>query len=601
MYSFASVRSEKQISREIHRIFLAATFTDTPNVVLAMLGRIPALVLYNIFIPLQIAYGIQAIIDKRFDTISGYVLRIMLLALAYAALWSLGGWAICKNGIRASEYVQRVIFRNFLQKDYEFYNNTYAGALGSQATQLRSSFNDYSQMLWLNLPIQLVTIIAGIIVIALNSLTLATITLVAMAAVLSFTISFSKWRLKFRRQLSESTTELAGYIGDTLGHATTVKSFATEDYEEQSIEKPLAKWSDIQYKSWMSSLPADSGRMILAAVAVCALLITTSNLYKHHSISIAIITLVQLYVVRMITATEALAGLIKQYEAIMGSAYSSVKTMLVSPVVTDEDNALPLSKDNIEIAFSNVSYSYNDSEKNASAVSKFNLQVRPGEKIGLVGYSGSGKTTLTKLLLRFMDVSNGSIAIGGVNIRDTNQSDLRNLISYVPQEPLLFHRSVGQNILYGQPGATPTDLARVAKLAYADEFIDDLPQGYDTLVGERGVKLSGGQRQRVAIARALLRNSPILVLDEATSALDSRSEKLIQKALWHLMKDKTALVVAHRLSTIQHMDRIVVMDKGKIVQVGSHEELLKDKSGIYAELWTHQSGGYVGIKKDFTT
>jgi ATP-binding cassette subfamily B protein len=297
----------------------------------------------------------------------------------------------------------------------------------------------------------------------------------------------------------------------------------------------------------------------------------------------------------MIAATQAIADLIKQYEVVMGTAYQTMKTMLIEPTVLDPEHPKHLPKEGLDITFDNLTYKYDDASAHTTAVANFTLEIKPGEKIGLVGYSGSGKTTLTKLLLRFMDATGGAIRIGGVDIRHTSQRELRESIAYVPQEPLLFHRSIAENIAYGRPAASSSQVKEAAKMAYVDEFVDVLPKKYHTAVGERGVKLSGGQRQRVAIARAILKDAPILVLDEATSALDSRSEKFIQQALWRLMEDRTALVVAHRLSTIQRMDRIVVMDKGQVVQIGSHEELLKDTTGIYAKLWAHQSGGYMGL------
>jgi ATP-binding cassette subfamily B protein len=200
-----------------------------------------------------------------------------------------------------------------------------------------------------------------------------------------------------------------------------------------------------------------------------------------------------------------------------------------------------------------------------------------------------------------MDVTGGSIKISGLDIRDLKQSDLRRHIAYVPQEPLLFHRSILENIAYGNPKASRKEIIAAADAAYVSDFVKDLPAGYDTLVGERGIKLSGGQRQRVAIARAILKDAPILVLDEATSSLDSLSEKYIQKALWKLMKGRTALIIAHRLSTVQHMDRIVIVDKGVSKQIGTHEDLLKSSQTIYAKLWTHQSGGYLGVSSKNTT
>lgn len=212
--------------------------------------------------------------------------------------------------------------------------------------------------------------------------------------------------------------------------------------------------------------------------------------------------------------------------------------------------------------------------------------------MALVGHSGGGKTTITMLLLRFMDIDRGQIRIDGQNIATVKQRQLRSSIAYVPQDPALFHRTLTENIRYGKLDASQEEVVRVAKMAHAAEFIDKLRHGYETLVGERGVKLSGGQRQRIAIARAMLKNAPILVLDEATSALDSESEKLIQDVLWKLMEGRTAIVIAHRLSTIQRMDRIVVLKEGKIVEQGTHQELLQ-KAGVYAKLWAHQSGGFL--------
>ena len=222
----------------------------------------------------------------------------------------------------------------------------------------------------------------------------------------------------------------------------------------------------------------------------------------------------------------------------------------------------------------------------------FSLHITPGEKVGLVGSSGSGKTTLTKLLLRFADIDSGAIMIDEQNIAEVTQASLRSQIAYVPQEPLLFHRSVRENIAYGRADATDAEIEQAAKKAGAYDFITQLQDGFDTLVGERGVKLSGGQRQRIAIARAIVKDAPILVLDEATSALDSESEVLIQKSLKTLMKNRTSIVIAHRLSTIAKLDRIIVMHNGKIVEDGSHEQLLKH-GGHYAKLWQHQSGGFI--------
>jgi ATP-binding cassette subfamily B protein len=244
-----------------------------------------------------------------------------------------------------------------------------------------------------------------------------------------------------------------------------------------------------------------------------------------------------------------------------------------------------------EVRFDDVTFRHAGSSDPLFA--GLDLCIAPGERVGLVGHSGAGKTSFTRLLLRFSDLDAGAILLDGQDIAAITQSDLREAIAYVPQEPLLFHRSIAENIAYGRLDADGCEIELAASRANVTQFVAGLPDGFDTLVGERGVKLSGGQRQRIAIARAMLKDAPILLLDEATSALDSESEALIQDALWALMEGRTAIVIAHRLSTVQRMDRIIVLDEGRIAETGSHEELLVDSGGIYASFWARQSGGFL--------
>jgi ABC-type multidrug transport system fused ATPase/permease subunit len=267
------------------------------------------------------------------------------------------------------------------------------------------------------------------------------------------------------------------------------------------------------------------------------------------------------------------------------------KILTMPHEITDIPKAKKLKIKEASVVFDNVKFNYNETR---TILSDFNLNVKSHEKLALVGPSGAGKSTIVKLLLRQHDVTDGHILIDGQDIAKVTQESLWDAVSLVPQEPLLFHRTLMENIRYGKPDASDDEVVEAAKLAYCHEFISSFPEGYGTFVGERGVKLSGGERQRVAIARAILRNAPILVLDEATSSLDSESEGLIQAALTNLMKGKTVIVIAHRLSTIMKMDRIIVVSGGKISEEGSHDELLKHEHGLYKKLWDLQAGGFVG-------
>jgi ATP-binding cassette subfamily B protein len=588
------IKRDRDVTRYLHRLFRKAVFYDKRDLFLMFIFWMPQYFLVQIFIPLQMAYGLQSIFTSDTAKLHHHIILILASTIVQTLCMAIGTVTFDRQSAEGASYVQKVVFRNFLNKDYEFYANNFVGSLGAQAANLREAFLIYDRVLTFEIPRILTFMLGGIVVVALHSLTLAAVTAGCVTLMVGFIVLSSGYRLRYRRIASNAASELAGVLGDALGHGVTVKSFAAEEYEETRMKEPLAYWHKVIRKMWDSFVPAGAGRSVLNAVVISILLLVTAHLYQTGAIPLAIVALVQLYVIRLLMATQEIMEHIKSYESGMSMAHQPAETMMVEGTIQDPKEPLQLPEGNkFEIQLSNVGYAYPEAMKGRRAIHDFDLTIKPGEKVGLVGYSGSGKTTLTKLLMRFMDVTDGQILVNGVDLRDVRQQDLRQHIAYVPQEPLLFHRSIYENIAYGKPDVSKAEVMQAAQLAYVDEFVAEMPNGYETFVGERGVKLSGGQRQRVAIARAILRDAPLLILDEATSALDSQSELRIQEALAELMKQRTALVIAHRLSTIQRMDRIVVIDKGKITQTGTHKELLKDKKGIYAELWAHQSGGYL--------
>lgn len=390
--------------------------------------------------------------------------------------------------------------------------------------------------------------------------------------------------------VAKKSSLMTAYFADTIGNISTVKAFAMENSELTKYKEKTKIWYKSQMRE-MKNVIAITGIFgtITSIMNVCAF-VAAIYATQYHIASIGAVYLIVSYTLNVVSELWEVSHTTRNFIRIIGDASPMIKTLSEEFEVKDPVHPEKLKIDEGNIVFENVTFYHNESK--TPLFDKYSLAINAREQVGLVGKSGSGKTSLTRLLLRFSDIQNGEILIDGQNIAKITQNDLHRSISYVPQEPILFHRSLRENIAYGKPNASEKEIHHAADQANALEFIKSLPQGFDTLVGERGIKLSGGQRQRIAIARAILKDAPILVLDEATSALDSETEKLIQDALFKLMRGKTCIVVAHRLSTIAKLDKIIVLDDGNIIEQGSHGELLA-KNGTYANLWKHQSGGFI--------
>ncbi|HET8575212.1 MAG TPA: ABC transporter ATP-binding protein [Candidatus Paceibacterota bacterium] len=481
-------------------------------------------------------------------------------------------------------------FHHLSHQSAQFHANEFGGSLVSQTNKFVGGYSSLFDTLVFNVfpffySLAFTLIILGVRV-PFFALGLAVIS--AVFIVFNF-LSYGKVK-NLNEIESEAGNKLSGHISDTITNILAVKSFGAEDRERKSFEDYNRKAMRASKEVMIAQILRDVG-FGLALVALIGFMFV-SILYGQALMSISIGTMILMltYSLNLFDQLWRISYITRAYNHAYGNALPMAKILSTESILQDPEQPEEVRIQKGEVTFENISFTY--TEENEAVFRNFSLSLKSGEKVGLVGYSGSGKSTLTKLLLRFADVERGAVKIDGQDIRMLKQAEFRKSIAYVPQEPLLFHRSIKENISYGKTDAADEEIYEAANRAQALEFIKGLPSGFDTLVGERGIKLSGGQRQRIVIARAVLKNAPILVLDEATSALDSESEHLIQKALRELMKNRTALVIAHRLSTIQKMDRIVVLEKGKIAEEGSHEELL-ERNGMYAAMWKRQSGGFI--------
>jgi len=529
------------------------------------------------------------------------------LLAAYAAtglfavvLWRIGGWLQWGASLRAFAQGTTGGYRHLLTLGYRWHMDHPAGevisALGNFSWAFVEMLDSFS---WGLLPVAVV-VLSALLVLSVVAWP-AALALLLMVALFVVVMAFRLRKVRaaaeeFERRHSQAT----GVVADTVGNLMAVRTAAAEPSEQQRVDDLMARSvdADLRARKIFSRTQLQLETSIVLGTLLALLAGTTMAV--HHWASTAVLYLILYYSAQVALGLQQSFEHLRSFSRSLGRAAKFTAIAAEVPEITDTPGAGPLRLSVGRIEVRQVRFGYRPTSVLFDGLS---LSIDPGEHVALVGPSGSGKSTLSKLLLRFMDVRDGQILVDGQDIRSVTMASLRRLVGFVPQDPQLLHRTIAENICYGlggdadEPGTGPVDydlVREVGRAAHVEEFVHDLPDRYDTVVGERGLKLSGGQRQRVAIAQAMAKRAPILVLDEATSALDSESEHLVQDALWRLMKDTTAMVIAHRLSTIAQMDRIVVLDQGRIVEEGTHRELLAAGSaGLYERLWRHQSGGFL--------
>jgi ATP-binding cassette subfamily B protein len=412
----------------------------------------------------------------------------------------------------------------------------------------------------------------------------AGISLITVLFYVGLTLAITTWRMKYRYQMNDMQSEANTNAVDSLINYETVKYFNQEAFEVNRYDQTMTRWENVATKSFTTMTALNFVQGAVIAIGVTIILIQASQGVVDQNLSLGDLIMIQALLLQLFMPLGSLGIIYRQIKHNFIDMNNMFDLLERTSEVQDADHAPDLDIAHGRIEFNHVSFAYKGKE---AVLNDISFSIEPGQKVAIVGSSGSGKSTLAKLLFRFYDVSSGEILIDGQNIKLLNQSSVQSAIGVVPQDTVMFNESIYYNIAYGKPNATDDEIKRAAKLSFIESFIDQLPQGYDTVVGERGLKLSGGEKQRLAIARVLLKNPPILIFDEATSALDSYSEKMVQKALMSLSSEHTTLVIAHRLSTIVDADKIIVLGNGTIEESGTHTQLL-NSGGQYASLWHMQ-------------
>jgi ATP-binding cassette subfamily B protein len=580
------------MNKEVYK-HLLTTYGRNPGMWLGFAGVLVQTFIVRVYVVIVMAEVASNIASGNIESAKRYTLYYLITYILGSLIGTLGELLSIKS--ENSQYGRLMVsyHEKLIGKDMSFYRDNQTGYLAGAFRH----YLDAAMLLvrfWRGEALgTLMSLTVPVIVLLVAAPRVGLVAAVVIVAQLVYIIWSSAKANKYRQMSHEIVRKVTGEVSDEI---TNIVAFKSGGVEQEAYTRIAVLANEETATFWLRRKTTgllDLPRGIITAVGISAavyLVIDGAN--RHNPASLGLIVLTLTYMFQIVRNVAALPDLIANHDDLVTKLYPTLE-YLGNEYEDIQDPASPRSLKTTKAAIdiNDVCFSYPSHSRKGTEIPVFkdlNIHIAGGEQVGVVGLSGAGKSTLANLMLRFDDVHGGSITIDGVDIRDVKQGELRRKIAYVPQEPLLFHRSIRENIAYYNSEVSDVEVIRAAKAAHAHEFIQKLPDGYDTTVGERGVKLSGGQKQRVAIARAVLKKAPIILFDEATSALDSESEQIIQKALPEILGKQTAIIVAHRLSTIAGLDRIIVMHEGNIVEEGTHNELLKLK-GRYYSLWQKQT------------
>lgn len=561
-------------------------FGSVSTIILANIITIAVPIFYKKFFDVVSVGGETAMVAESLFKI------IIEIAILNGFMWlSYRIFTFCLNRYEMNgiAHLKQQAYDYMIEHSYSFFANNFTGSLVQRVNRFARAFETFNDRLIFDVLPLLVRVILIVGVVYFINKWFALIIFIWMSAFLMFNIIFSIWKVKYDIKVAEIDSKTTGYLADTITNQNTIQLFSGKRFESLGFKKTTQEQAKTAIFSWDLNAVIEAVQSFLGFLIEFLLFYFAIYYWQQGLVTIGVFVLLQVYVLVLIDQLWGFTKVIRKLYEAYADAKEMVEILLLPHEIQDIPTAKELKVEKGEIKFEELSFNFNETRKVLNSV---DLMIKPGEKVALVGPSGAGKTTFVRLLLRLYSPTSGKILIDDQDISEATQESLRKNISMVPQDPILFHRTLADNIAYGKRDASKKEIENAAKLAHCDDFIKELPQGMETYVGERGVKLSGGERQRVAIARAILKDAPILVLDEATSSLDSSSEMLIQDALANLMKNRTTIVIAHRLSTIQKMDKIVVIDEGKIIEQGNHKELLGKKDSLYKKLWELQAGGF---------